>query len=309
MKRSTTAARTVVAFGLLALTLPDARTAGATQSAADKRAFSRALVRHVPVLRFDSGEDFFPLRVSAITNNVGNRLVRENGAEIAERRPDGRGLNSRYLRRPTRPYPNGDAIRSGDRVDERGGDPDDHIRADARRLQNNPRFGDRVYGRLVYVREGDEIVGAWLQYWFFYYHNDFPRLDAGDHEGDWEMVQVRLNADAEPIRATYSQHTGESKCRWSSVEKRRSRPVVYVALGSHASYFRAGGHRQDRDNDGEQTRRIRGLTRIGSKSPEWLNWPGHFGHSGPEGPKIQGGDKWHDPERFDARADWDGDCD
>ena len=260
-------------------------------------------------MRFDSGEDFFPVSVRAITNNVGNRLLRGNDALIAERRSGGRGLTIRYLRGTNRVYPNGDAILASDKLDERGGDPDQAAREDARRFQNSPRYGDRIYGRIVYLRDGDEIKGAWLQYWFFYYYNDFPRVDVGDHEGDWEMIQVRVNSDARPTSAVYAQHRGASRCGWSDVRKRGSRPIVYVALGSHASYFRPGPQGQDRDNDGEQGRRVRGLIRIGTRSPQWLNWPGHWGNSGssPGGPRSQGA-KFTDADRFGNEAEPEEDC-
>lgn len=282
--------------------------AAASSSSVD--IFVRALRQHIPVLKFDSGEDFFPIRVRAITDNVGNRLLRENDALLAERERGGKGLNIRYLRGINKGvYPNGDAILESDKLDERGGDPDDHIREDAARFQNSSRYGDRIYGRVVRLRDGERVTGAWLQYWFFYYHNDFPRTDIGDHEGDFEMVQVKVDANAKPLFAVYAHHKGASKCGWDDVRKRGSRPIVYVALGSHASYFRSGPQGQDRDNDGARERRLRGLIRIGTSSPQWLNWPGVWGGSGasPRGPKRQG-EKWSDPESFFANADPEEDC-
>ena len=59
----------------------------------DLRKFRQALMRHRPVYRFDSKEDYFPLRVNAITNIPETRLERQNGNLIAERREDGSGLN------------------------------------------------------------------------------------------------------------------------------------------------------------------------------------------------------------------------
>lgn len=295
----------------VALQLPQVATppAGAAPSTTTRK-FVRALNRHLPAMRYDSDEHFFPVRVNAMTDNVGNRLERENEALLAERRRGGRGLNVRYLRGiPPGFYPNGDAILESDKLDVRGDDPD-AAREDATRFQNSSRYGDRVYGRIVYVRSrGNEVRGAWLQYWFYYYYNDFPRIDAGfDHEGDWEMVQVRVDADAEPMYAVYAHHNTESRCSWRHVEKRGKRPVVYVAQGSHASYFRSGRQGQDVDNDGEQRRRIRGLVRIGTSSPQWVRWPGNWGDDGsPPGPRFQGA-RWTDPERFGTQADSEVDC-
>ena len=53
--------------------------------------------------------------------------------------------------------------------------------------------------------------GLALQYWFFYYFNDWNNT----HEGDWEMIQLAFNADSasealqqDPVRVAYSQHEG-----------------------------------------------------------------------------------------------------
>lgn len=91
----------------------------------------------------------------------------------------------------------------------------------------------------VYARVKPVAGGAVVQYWINYPVNDHPRLF---HEGDWEMVQVRLDGDLRPYRADYSQHGGGQWRQWSDVEMAGSgdNPVVYVAVGSHASYFRAG---------------------------------------------------------------------
>jgi hypothetical protein len=87
-----------------------------------------------------------------------------------------------------------------------------------------------------------------LQYWFFYYDNP-KTFGVGpfqyfEHEGDWEMIQVRLGSDdGIPLNATYAQHEGAVNCSWILTEKTLwQRPIVYVALGSHASYFHSGDH-------------------------------------------------------------------
>ena len=98
-------------------------------------------------------------------------------------------------------------------------------------------YGDRVYGRAVTTVGGK----TWLQYWLFSYYNPQNVLGFGVHEGDWEFVQVGLNADGAPDVATYAQHDGGERCAWSSVQRTTGgAPVVYVALASHASYFSSG---------------------------------------------------------------------
>jgi hypothetical protein len=102
--------------------------------------------------------------------------------------------------------------------------------------------GDAVYGRVA--RTGDLTV---LQYWLYYYDNPLllPQTPVGtfwqSHESDWEVVNVVLGADDEPLEAAYSQHCGGQRLSWANVEKSDStHPVDYVALGSHANYFAPG---------------------------------------------------------------------
>jgi hypothetical protein len=63
------------------------------------------------------------------------------------------------------------------------------------------------------------------------------------HEGDWEVVNVILGDDEQPLEAAYSQHCSGQRKAWSAVTKSPSgstHPVAYVALGSHANYFATG---------------------------------------------------------------------
>jgi len=88
-----------------------------------------------------------------------------------------------------------------------------------------------------------------LQYWLFYYDNPLllPATPVGtfwqSHEGDWEVVNVVLDQDEQPVEAAYSQHCSGQRKAWASVEKSpegSTHPVAYVALGSHANYFAPG---------------------------------------------------------------------
>lgn len=82
-----------------------------------------------------------------------------------------------------------------------------------------------------------------LQYWFLYFYNDW----ANRHEVDWEGITLILTRrdpagaltpeNLEPVMAGYSSHESGRRRPWISVEKEGERPVVYVARGSHASYF------------------------------------------------------------------------
>jgi hypothetical protein len=104
--------------------------------------------------------------------------------------------------------------------------------------------GDVVYGRVV--RSDDRIV---LQYWYFYYDNVYSyQYPAGNfiwqaHEGDWEVVNVVLSENEEPLFVGYSQHCLGERRAWADAPRvDGTHPVVHVAFGSHANYFTAGVH-------------------------------------------------------------------
>jgi hypothetical protein len=114
---------------------------------------------------------------------------------------------------------------------------------------------------------------------------------------------------------TCAQHGYGERCLWSRVEKVDSqRPVVYVADGSHASYFWANDahpvYRSWDDPDPDAEDAADGgragfapeLITI-SDSTRWIQWPGHWGASGghsPRGPAFQA--KWGDPFDFQNRG-------
>ena len=87
-----------------------------------------------------------------------------------------------------------------------------------------------AYARAVRTDDG----GAWLQYWLYYPEQDQDRgvVRTGRHEGDWELVQVRVDANRRPREVVYAQHGGGERCDWADVERREGHPVVYAARGS-----------------------------------------------------------------------------
>jgi len=99
-----------------------------------------------------------------------------------------------------------------------------------------------AYARITRQEGHDGLV---LQYWFVYYFNDWNN----DHEGDWELVQLHFDARTAsealrtgPDEIAVSQHRTGEVAAWTDERVRREgdRPVVFVALGSHANYFRPG---------------------------------------------------------------------
>lgn len=120
------------------------------------------------------------------------------------------------------------------------------------------------------------------------------------------MMQVGLTGANVPDEAAYAQHGDDEVCSWpGNVETLGGRPIVYVAQGSHASYFHPGHYDDpdpDDDADGqgiEVTSPV--LTEVSSMSSGWMRWPGRWGDNGgdsPPGPAFQPGLKWPDPSAW-----------
>lgn len=174
-----------------------------------------------------------------------------------------------------------------------------------------------AYAHVVRDEDPDHVT---IQYWLFYYYNDW----FNKHEGDWEMVQVVLNTAGEPEWVVLSQHHGGTRRSWSAAQIEGStHPAVHVALGSHANYFwgdetypngrtvgnarleimdRTGTYGKvipdvilipDREQVAAAPARWRGL--------EWLSFRGRWGEfapqsdfGGPYGPADKG-DQWEQP--------------
>ena len=222
------------------------------------------LARFSPWLQYDSQESFRADSAATLTDSVGkagpNVLKRKNGTVLAKA---GDSLSLDFLGRygaPTR----------DDFLDAVGRD----YVADARRLHAKPRYADRIYGHVVKDRKG----ATWVQYWFFYYYNDKQFLGLGLHEGDWEMIQLRLGAGGVPDAVTFAQHDRAERCGWNGVEKRSDgAPVVYVARGSHASLMRKGRHEAPvvpDDCDGKGALVKPALEEL---TLPWAKWPGLWG--------------------------------
>ena len=146
----------------------------------------------------------------------------------------------------------------------------------------HPELNNVVYGHAI------EANGRlWLQYWLWYFYNDYQLSFAlGTHEGDWEMVQFRMDDEAgHPDVAVYAQHRYGEVRPWDKVEKLGDRPVVYVARGSHASYFEAGFHQTEAWYDlADGKRRMKhrpALEILETDEPAWTRWPGRWGDTLP----------------------------
>lgn len=241
------------------------------------------LQRHVPVLRYDAQEPYFADAASEWTDNPGNMLRSGDGTVLAAATPAGEQpqLSLGFL--GPNVYANGVAATSDDRI----GNPSHNYVTQAQSLHAKPQYGNRVYGHSATGSDGR----LWLAYWFFYFYNDYnligPLIKAGLHEGDWEMIQLRLDAAGQnPDLAVYAQHKHADQRPWNQVERVGEQPVVYPARGSHASYFSAGVHWTGNWFDfagGERPGPPLTLHVLSDSVVDdaWATWPGMWGGTDP----------------------------
>jgi Vacuolar protein sorting-associated protein 62 len=230
------------------------------------------LARHSPRLVYDSQEAYFADSAAIWTDSATNVLKRANGTLLAK--PPQLALG--YL--GAHGYVDDKPVLADDVIGETTKDYTRHAAAQ----HAKPAYRNRLHGR----PRRDASGRLWLQYWFFYYYNDFqlagPLLSGGKHEGDWEMIQIRLDTGEQPVEAVFSQHKGAERQDWSFVAKAQgapATPLVYVARGSHACYFRAGtqwtGVWWDHA-DGKGPTIAPALVDL-DPAPAWALWPGFWG--------------------------------
>jgi hypothetical protein len=146
-------------------------------------------------------------------------------------------------RERTRPFANGRAQALAGR---RGFylDVEDRFRLGSRSTEQAVFFG----GTPVYY---EYAPARYVTYWFFYGYSApagrlATRLKRGGvrsagHEGDWEGISIKLDRQDAPVSVAYFAH-GEkvAPLPWAMVKKLGGHPIVFSALGSHASYTTAG---------------------------------------------------------------------
>jgi hypothetical protein len=154
--------------------------------------------------------------------------------------------------------------------------------------------------------------GFALQYWFYYYFNQFNDL----HESDWEGMQITFNATSAkqalsvgPNEIVVFQHSGGEHTSWtdSRVQKRGRHPVVYSAAGSHATFYKSAlwlGTGQNGSGVGcdNTTAPLTAFHPRAVLLPDtvprtgrfaWLDYDGHWGqreagfNNGPQGPNTK----------------------
>lgn len=170
-------------------------------------------------------------------------------------------------------------------------------------------IGYYVYFHVAAINSSSTVI----QYWFFYVYNNGP---LNNHQGDLEVVEVFLDGSGTPVRAVYSQHGSGENAAWGDVELYdNTHPVVYVAQGSHANYFRSYQGKIGVENDVVGSDGISimpsNLTLVSLDTmPGWLNFQGRWGYwgtdqevalgeAGPLGPmQNQNGVRWADPQGY-----------
>ena len=246
------------------------------------------LERHAPIVRFNEGEYFLPASVESFVARA--ELWERTGP--AERRllaPAGtldleglvaatRGSTARhYLRLVSAKVPQADLVAwrlhrdrprfrahsrlgrvgvlarfidAGSRVSLllRGRVPTGAQTAAALLDRDRPDHGDHPYYGRVLSSAGYVV----LQYWFFFYFNDWRSRAHGvnDHEGDWEQVTVMLAPEPgsrppTPVWVAYSAHDevgADLRRRWDDPDLTvvDGHPVVHAGLGSHAGAYLPG---------------------------------------------------------------------
>ncbi len=170
----------------------------------------------------------------------------------------------------------------------------------------------------AHVRRQPGVRGLFVQYWFYYYFNQFNDL----HESDWEGMQIAFDANAPrkalaagPTEVALFQHSGGETADWDGdkLERRGTHPVVYPAAGSHATFYDStiyieNGQRGSGlgcDNASEPSRAVRPRPVVVPTNPrpgsrfEWLTYEGPWGqreggfNNGPTGPNTK--PKWLTP--------------
>jgi hypothetical protein len=160
--------------------------------------------------------------------------------------------------------------------------------------------------------------GFVLQYWFYWYFNQFNDL----HESDWEGMQLSFDAATpraalaeEPSEIILFQHAGGERARWSDskVKKEGTHPIVYPAAGSHATFYDSAVYIENGqhgsgvgcDNTSEPLRELRVRPVLLPEHPSergrfrWLSYEGRWGerekgfNNGPTGPATK--TVWKEP--------------
>jgi hypothetical protein len=285
----------VLAISLILLAL------AAFQTPVQAQSDESLAAQYAPVLHFTAGEKFYPTSVDyIITSSILKQRNSAGDVAVVSASPSPENLGT---------FTQSDLF-----LDNKEGTLESIA---ANYASREASLGYQAYVRVV--RSGASTV---IQYWLFYIFNDGP---LNQHQGDIEVVQVFLDGSGNGQTLLLSQHGAGENAAWADVEQVNSHPVVYVAQGSHANYFRAYQGKIGIENDivGSDGKIINpeqlNLVFLGEAgnhpaSQNWLDFPGRWGYvgradeialgsSGPEGPVFnQGGERWAQPQSYLAQT-------
>jgi hypothetical protein len=307
--------RTAIAVGLLLAGAfpPAAGASPASPTAADAELASRyapiVMLKQQTAACDASGEQFVPSPVDIVLGNPDVVLVRgpssgQSGFKTLATGPtsaDIAGLGpSYYLDLPGNPIEPGCTYETASKALMQGREPTTY----------------------AHIAQEPGVAGIALQYWFFYYFNQFNDV----HEGDWEMIQLAWDGAASvdealarsPDRIALAQHGGGELATWADPKLIREgdHPVVYPASGSHATYYGAelylgtgqNGSGFGCDDSTAPSRRVPLTAVTVPDAPAvdgpfgWLTYEGKWGqyepalNNGPDGALQHG--QWREPFRW-----------
>jgi hypothetical protein len=252
-----------------------------------------------------TAEQYEPTSVSTVLGNPSVRLqrVEEDGKEVLVKRgptaADIAGLEDPYhLELP--------------------GDPLGDTCVYARDFAKLKREGKAPPTTYAHIARQVGRPGLVVQYWFFWYFNQFNDL----HEGDWEGMQIAFEASTArealaegPSEMILFQHAGGERADWedSKVDKEGTHPIVYPAAGSHATFYDSTVYVQNGskgsgvgcDNTSEPLFEVQPHPIAIPTFPtttgrfKWLTYFGHWGekekgfNNGPTGPLTK--TQWLEP--------------
>lgn len=140
-------------------------------------------------------------------------------------------------------------------------------------LDNAARTGTGTSAPVYYEYRAQQFV----TYWFFFGFNN-AITSVADHEGDWERISIRLDANDRPMTIAYYAHTGYCTVPYASAPSYQSHPVTYSATGTHASYPTAGTHGLDKTNAGPRWNTGADLRDV--RTQPWYGYGGGWGEVG-----------------------------
>lgn len=172
-----------------------------------------------------------------------------------------------------------------------------------------------VYAHVIENAGDGQLV---VQYWFYWYFNDWNNK----HESDWEGIALLFPVPTidealtvDPVRVGYAQHEGGEWAAWDDAKLTRvgQRPVVYSSHTSHASYFdnalylgRNAGEGFGCDDTSGDVRTVDPEVVVLPPTVDdpddplaWVEYLGRWGErgsgafNGPTGPAAK--DRWTDP--------------